>query len=149
MVDFTLHMKCFTLKLSSVVQGSYPQSLPRPCVFIYIHPFNACAGTTDDTMYVLSFTTLGIWLISVLSLGVDPVFEFCLLKCTGCQPDGPLPPTPPTFIRQLPKIKDTCSSVNMLANFFYFLFCLAFEWTLVAYIYLRDSNTLLGISSHM
>lgn len=59
------------------------------------------------------------------------------------------PPTPPTFIRQLPKIKDTRSSVNMLANFFYFLFCLAFEWTLVAYIYLRDSNTLLGISSHM
>lgn len=34
-------------------------------------------------------TTLGIWLISVFSCGVDPVFEFCLLKSTGCEPDGP------------------------------------------------------------
>ena len=62
------------------------------------------------------FTILVIWLISVLSPEVDPVFEFYLLKSTECQPDG----LSLTFIRQLHEIKDTHLSVNMLANFFFY-----------------------------
>ena len=95
--DFA-HELFHPLKLNSAVRGSYPQSILGPHSFIYVHPFNTYARhharccVPDDTMYAVSFTVLVIWLISVLFLGVDPVFEFYLLKSTGCQPDGlPLP----------------------------------------------------------
>ena len=73
-------------------------------------------------MYAVSFTTLATWPISIFSCGVDSVFEFQLLRSTGCQPDE-LPPL--KSIGQLHEIKDNRSAVNRAANVFYFLFCLA------------------------
>lgn len=56
---------------------------------------------------------------------------------------------PLKLIRQLHETNGTHSSVNMLANFFfYFLFCLVLIWTSVADIYLKDSKMFLEISTY-